>query len=94
MHSCEKNGLKDTILQKLEKSYTTLSTWQQFWRGAKEKEGNLPVQLSENWQNYMWTGIIVDYSFSLAMKTAWLKYCILLEYGQKKANICVYVNIA
>lgn len=35
MHSCEKNGLKDTILQKLEKSYTTLSTWQQFCRGAK-----------------------------------------------------------
>lgn len=53
MHSCEKNGLKDSILQKLEKSYTTLSTWQQFCRGAEEKEGNLPVQLSENWQNYM-----------------------------------------
>lgn len=37
MQSCEKNGLKDTILQKLEKSYTTLSTWQQFCRGAKKR---------------------------------------------------------
>lgn len=99
IHSHTKKGLSTLLCRSwkgknLQRGHTTGTAWEQFCRGAREEEPNLPMQTALCCSNldYAHSCIIVEYSFSFTTKTASLKCC-LSQNRYKQQNACVYINI-